>query len=469
MQRLVRIETDTGLLYQQRFFGARGSQALPHVVEFARRRVLRQRDARARGVEQADRLVRQLTGRNVTLRQRYCRADRFVPHDDAVMRRKRRREAAHHVGRRRFGRLRDLQHLKAPRQRGILLDMPLVFGPGRRADGADRAARERRFQEVCGVAGAGLSTRADQRMDFVDEQDDGGGRACCGLEDVLQAGLELPLHAGARQQRADIEAQQFDVGQIRRHVARGDRMRQPLHHRGLADTGLTGDQRIVLPPTQQHVDHGADFQFAADNGIDFAGACSRGEIEAIPLERVALRRVRHGTGGLARQRRRQLAAIVRLVRRLRRPVDPRGKHVAKIGRRDLAELGGNGEEHAPQFGGRDQRCDQPCAAHATIAMAEGRQHPAALDGRFDVPGKIADRTRAGRQRSQRPRQVALERIAIDIRMAHDPLQVAVRLLEQLVQPVDEFDERVPAQLAETRRRFDSPVELDPELAEQGLA
>ena len=83
-----------------------------------------------------------------------------------------RREAAQHVERAGLVRLVDLHELEAARQRRILLEVLLVLGPGRGGDGAQLAARERRLEQVRGVALAGLAAGADHRVRLVDEEDD---------------------------------------------------------------------------------------------------------------------------------------------------------------------------------------------------------------------------------------------------------------------------------------------------------
>src|SRR5262249_40752901 len=75
-----------------RFFAADdlelGPQRLdgaPAVLELRRHAVLADRDARARGVEEADRFVRQLARGNVAMRQPDCRLERLVEHLHAMM------------------------------------------------------------------------------------------------------------------------------------------------------------------------------------------------------------------------------------------------------------------------------------------------------------------------------------------------------------------------------------------------
>ena len=52
----------------------------------------------------------------------------------------------------RLVRLLDLHHLKAARQRRVLLEVLLVLGPGRGRDRPQLAARQRRLEQVGGVA-----------------------------------------------------------------------------------------------------------------------------------------------------------------------------------------------------------------------------------------------------------------------------------------------------------------------------
>ena len=66
----------------------------------------------------------------------------------------------------------DKHRLEAPRQRRVLLDVLAVFVEGRRADAVQFAARQGRFQHVRGVHRAFRLAGADQRVQFVDEDDD---------------------------------------------------------------------------------------------------------------------------------------------------------------------------------------------------------------------------------------------------------------------------------------------------------
>ena len=105
----------------------------------------------------------------------------------------------------------DLDDLEAARERGVLLEVLLVFGPGRGGDRAQLAARQRRLEQVGGVALPGLAAGADHRVRLVDEQDDRLRRGLHLLDDRLQPVLELALDAGAGLQQAEVERAHGDV------------------------------------------------------------------------------------------------------------------------------------------------------------------------------------------------------------------------------------------------------------------
>ena len=54
------------------------------------------------------------------------------------------------------------------------------------------------------------------------------------------------------------------------HLALDDAPRQAFGDRGLADAGLADQQRVVLAPAAQHLDHALELVLAADQRIDLA-------------------------------------------------------------------------------------------------------------------------------------------------------------------------------------------------------
>ena len=196
-------------------------------------------------------------------------------------------------------RLIDVDRLEAPRQRGILLDVFLVFVERGGADTMQFAARQRRLEQVRGVHRTVGLARADDGVHFVDEQDVGA----CGRRHFLQDGLEALLELTAifrpGNERAHIERQKFLVFQTLGHVAVDDAQRQALDDRGLADARLADQHRIVLGPARQHLNRSADFLVAPDHRIELAVASRLGEVAGVFLQSLVGVFGGRGIGGAA--------------------------------------------------------------------------------------------------------------------------------------------------------------------------
>src|SRR5206468_2601536 len=72
--------------------------------------------------------------------------------------------------------LADQHDLEAPRQGGVFFHVFLVFAQRGGPDAVQLAARQRRLEHVGSVYGAFRASRADERMQLVDETDDLTGR-----------------------------------------------------------------------------------------------------------------------------------------------------------------------------------------------------------------------------------------------------------------------------------------------------
>ena len=70
----------------------------------------------------------------------------------------------------------------------------------------------------------------------------------------------------------------------------GDPQREALDHGGLADAGLAGEDRIVLPPPRQDIDDLADLGVAAEDRVDLARLRLRGQVGGELVERAAAAR-----------------------------------------------------------------------------------------------------------------------------------------------------------------------------------
>ena len=148
------------------------------------------------------------------------------------------------------------------------------------------------FSRLAASPGAGRAAGADQRVRFVDEQDDRLRRRLHFVDHLAQAVLELALHAGAGLQQPDVEREQRDVLQRRRHVAAREPQRKAFDDGGLADAGFTGENRIVLPPAHEDVDDLPDLLVAAGDRIDLPLARAIGEVGGVFLQRLLLAHLR---------------------------------------------------------------------------------------------------------------------------------------------------------------------------------
>ena len=131
-------------------------------------------------------------------------------------------------------------------ERGVLFEILLVLGPGRRRDRTELSARERRLEEVGRVAAPLRSAGADDGVRLVDEEDD---RLRGGLhlgDDALEPILELALHTGAGLEGPEVEREYVDVLQLLGDIALRDRQGEPLDEGRLSDARFADDDGVVL-------------------------------------------------------------------------------------------------------------------------------------------------------------------------------------------------------------------------------
>ena len=436
----------------------------PRVLDRGRHGVLADGHARAGRVEQAHGLVGELAVGDVPVRERDRRDDRLVEQVDAVMGAHRPGDVAHHDDGLLLGGLLDGDDLEAPRERRVLLDVLLVLGPGGRGDGAERAARQGGLEQVRRVARARGAARADQRVRLVDEEDDRLGRRLHLLDDLPQAVLELALHPGAGLEQPQIERPERHVLEGRRHVAARDPVGEPLDDGRLADARFAREDRVVLPPAHQDVDHLADLVLAPHDRIELLLAGPLGQVDGELRERLllahrggrdrlgALRSLRGG-GGLL----------------LRRSGDDRRELVGELVGVDLQKLARDGREHVAQVRRLDHAEDRVTHAHPRLAELEARVQPALLHRLLDVDRQVTDGGRPARQAIEGLEQVAGDAPRIELEVPRDPVQVRVGLLEDLMEPVRQLHVRVASHLAEDCGAFEGAVAELVELSEERSA
>ena len=367
------------------------------------RSLARHGDVGRGGVDQADRLVGQLPLRKVSRRQLDRHADGAVADGDAVMAGEGRGDGADHPDRTLDGGLVHLHHLEPAGQGGVLLDMLLVLRPSGRADGPQVATRQCRLEDVGRVALTGLPARADEHMRLVHEQHDGRLGGLHLIDDALQPPFELALHAGPGLELVEVERVERDAAELVGNAPGRNGQREGLHHSGLSDAGLAHEDRIVLTPAQQDVDHLTGFRIAADDGVDAAVARLLRQVGGVEREEI-LARSRHRRGGPAGGR----GPCLRLRALLERgqvQAGQRWRDPAKGG----AQLGvaAQGQEERRRSHGlppEAQRRDDPGLAGGTDhalrqARRTGRAAARTLDGRTRLTERDGDIGAGGRQRS----------------------------------------------------------------------
>ena len=230
--------------------------------------------ARGRLVDEVDRLVGQEAVGDVAVGERGGGDEGGVLDAHAVMDLVALLEAAQDADRVLDAGLADVDRLEAALECCVLLDVLLVLVERRGADAAQLAARERGLEHVRGVHRALGGAGADDGVQLVDEQD----HLALGLLDLLQHGLqavlELAAVLGARDERAQIERHHALVLERLGDVALHDALGQAFDDRGLADTGLADQNRVVLGAAGEHL-HDAAHLLVAPDHRDRACPCAR--------------------------------------------------------------------------------------------------------------------------------------------------------------------------------------------------
>ena len=195
-------------------------------------------------------------------------------------------QAAQDGDRVRDRRLPDEDGLEAPLEGGVLLDVLAVLVERGRPDRAQLTARELRLQQVRGVDGALRRARADDRVQLVDEEHDLARRVLDLGEDGLQPLLELAAVLRACEERADVERPDALALQSLWDVSGDDPLREALDDRGLPHSGLADENRVVLRPAREHLDHATNLLVAADDRVELPRLRERGQVAAVLLERL---------------------------------------------------------------------------------------------------------------------------------------------------------------------------------------
>ena len=162
----------------------------------------------------------------------------------------------------------DIDFLEPAGQCTVLFENSSEFLEGGGTNAPDLAGTQHRLQQIGSVHNAtGCRTGTDNGVDLVDKQD----RMILFLElrqQPFQALLEITPVLGARKQSTQIQGVDHGVGNDVRYLAVHDPLGQAFGDGGLANAGLTDQQRIVLAPAHQNLDHPLDLVLTADQRIN---------------------------------------------------------------------------------------------------------------------------------------------------------------------------------------------------------
>ena len=167
------------------------------------------------------------------------------------------------------------------------------------------AARESGLENVGRVHRAFGAAGADERVDFVDEEDHVAAAARL-VEHRLDALLELAAVFGARDHEREVERDDAAAEQQVGDGAGGDRLREPFDDGRLADARLADQRGVVLVAAREDLHEPLDFLLAPDHRVEFLLGGEAREVapEGVQRGRGDLAARRRAGGAAARGRRR---------------------------------------------------------------------------------------------------------------------------------------------------------------------
>ena len=267
------------------------------------RRSLHALDAQTRAglVDQVDRLVGELTVRDVAVGEVGRGDDRLIGDRDPVIGLvaiAQTLEDLDGVGDRRFF---DDDLLEATLEGGVLLEVLAELVEGGGADGLKLTAGEHRLEDRRRVDRTFGGTRTDEGVDLVDEEDDVAAGLDL-LEDLLEALLEIASVAGPGDEGAEVERVELLVVQGLGHRVGGDRLGEALDDGGLADAGFADEHRVVLGAAAEDLHDPLGLAAAADDRVErlLAGGLGQVAAELVEHERaggIAAARAARGRAG----------------------------------------------------------------------------------------------------------------------------------------------------------------------------
>ena len=262
-------------------------------------------------------------------------------------------------------------------------------------------------------------------------------------------------------EEGEVERAHGHVAQHGRYVAIRDAQREALDHRRLADARLADQDRIVLPPAQENVDHLPDLEIATEDLIDLSLFRALGEVDRI---RVEVRRLSlPGARGVRRSRGVRTLGQGLLARAGRNG----GEVLPKRLHGNLRELAADVLHHSREIVIGEERKHRMAGAHLRRAVVDRAERPRL--------GEHARKVRADRGRACISRLEMVETLGevggeprpIQRVVLHDEREVGVGDVEQFDEEMLDLDVVVRAREAKSSRAFEGATRGGVQLTDEG--
>ena len=159
--------------------------------------------------------------------------------------------------------------LETALQSGIFLDVFPVFIQGCRTDTLQFPTGKRRFQDIGCVNRSFGTSRPDQRVQLINEQDDVSGLADF-IHDFFQPVFKLTAIFRSGHHGSHIQGHDPLVAQGFRNFPVHNSLGQTFGNRRFSDSRFTDQNRIVFGPAGQHLNHPFNLFAASDHRIQVA-------------------------------------------------------------------------------------------------------------------------------------------------------------------------------------------------------
>ena len=274
------------LFLKRGFFDFQLHDLASQVVHFRRHGVHLRTDHGAGFVDEVDGLVRKETVRNVAVGQRRRRNQGIVMDAHAVKNFIAFLQTAENGNCVFDGRLIHHHRLESALQRRVLFNVLPVLVQRRGADAVQLASCQHRLEEVARVHASLRFARTDDRVQLIDEQNNLSLGFLYFVQYGLQTFLKFAPVLGPGNQGAHIQGENRFVFQAFRNVTAHNALSKAFRNGGLADAGLSDENRVVLRFPGKNPDNVSDLRISANDRIQLIFPGSLHEVRSVFLQGV---------------------------------------------------------------------------------------------------------------------------------------------------------------------------------------